>query len=668
MNRCIALGLLLLALLLSGCDRKKTQVDEALRTRLDSYAPSLVEVVASLPVQHDGRIKPFGTLAAFALYFTHGRRDLQFAWANANGGAAQAVTLSSTEWLLDIAMHQKQADAYPLFRVENRQVMDAIGYARDGGQRMDFDYISYADLLPCRDQLNEQAEGAGKHEGPEQSTLDRAILRLASQVRVYEELQGAFAPFALLFPLKGDALQKLYGKDHVSLVELLQKGNEFGAMVQQFAKSPADKAAGNVLEVGQWLASYGESQSEKIGFFPPKESLKAAEKWLTVGDLIRPAMQGRLPAEQMAMLESLDAACVGDPADSAPAWSLLHDRVVAAAALRGEQSRVAMEAGYYQWSLHYKALHIGFLPAFFCVLLLWLMPRSRVLWLFAFVLSAVGASFVIGDIVLRCLIRERPPITNLYDTFLFITSVGTVVALVTEVINRRRVALSIAPIFGSLLVMLARKFEVEDGQDTMKQLQAVLDSNYWLATHVTTINFGYAAGMIAALFGTAWLLMGALRICRNDEALHKSVVRMTYGATAFGLLLSVVGTILGGVWANDSWGRFWGWDTKENGALMICIAQAALLHARMSGMVRDFGFCVGAALTGCVVAFSWFHVNQLQVGLHNYGFSESTGQALAIYYASQLGLVLVGVVGRLLPVRAPTAAHGRMTQGALPTK
>ena len=104
--------------------------------------------------------------------------------------------------------------------------------------------------------------------------------------------------------------------------------------------------------------------------------------------------------------------------------------------------------------------------------------------------------------------------------------------------------------------------------------------------------------------------------------------------------------------ANDSWGRFWGWDTKENGALMICLAQTALLHARMSGMVRDLGFCVGASLTGCVVAFSWFHVNQLQVGLHNYGFSESTGKALAVYYSSQLGLIAVGFLGRLLAARA----------------
>jgi ABC-type transport system involved in cytochrome c biogenesis permease subunit len=165
---------------------------------------------------------------------------------------------------------------------------------------------------------------------------------------------------------------------------------------------------------------------------------------------------------------------------------------------------------------------------------------------------------------------------------------------------------------------------------------------------VTSINMGYAAGMFASFLGTTWLILNAIGFRRGDEAFHKSIVRATYGVTAFGLVFAVFGTIYGGVWANDSWGRFWGWDPKENGALMICIAQVALLHARMAGMVRDFGFCVAAALTGIVVAFSWFHVNLLGIGLHAYGFSSATKVALFRYYGVQLLLTTCGVVGVLL--------------------
>jgi len=250
--------------------------------------------------------------------------------------------------------------------------------------------------------------------------------------------------------------------------------------------------------------------------------------------------------------------------------------------------------------------------------------------------------------VLRCVIRGRPPILNLYDTFLFIAATGVLAALVTEWVTRRRIALSLAPIFGALLVMLARAFELEEGKDHLAPLLAVLDTNYYLATHVTAINMGYAAGMFAALLGTAWLVLQALGIRRNDTALHKSIVRATYGVTAFGLTFAVFGTIYGGVWANDSWGRFWGWDPKENGALLICLSQVALLHARMSGWVRDLGFCVWAALTGMVVAFSWFHVNLLEIGLHTYGFAGSTKSALFLYYGIQGGLVVLGAAGVLM--------------------
>ena len=129
---------------------------------------------------------------------------------------------------------------------------------------------------------------------------------------------------------------------------------------------------------------------------------------------------------------------------------------------------------------------------------------------------------------------------------------------------------------------------------------------------------------------------------------------MTYGVTCFGLAFAVVGTILGGVWANDSWGRFWGWDPKENGALMICLAQVSLLHARFSGLVRDFGFVVWSAVTGAVVVFSWFHVNLLGIGLHSYGFSSGLRDAVWTSYLVQAGFVVVGTIDVLLrpnPVR-----------------
>jgi len=332
----------------------------------------------------------------------------------------------------------------------------------------------------------------------------------------------------------------------------------------------------------------------------------------------------------------------------------LHD--ISGSALRrvDEYSKVELENYYLGASWHYRALH-WFLLALIVVALGWMAPKKKWLWAAGIVMTAIPLSFLVTDIVLRCVIRSRPPIVNLYDTFLFIAAVGVTAAIVAEVVVRRRFIIALAPVFGALLIALARAFEVEDGKDQMAPLQAVLDTNYYLATHVTSINIGYAAGMFASLVGTAWLLMQAFGIRRRDTVFHKSVVRATYGLVAFGLIFAVFGTIYGGVWANDSWGRFWGWDPKENGALLICIAQVSLLHARFCGWVKDLGFCIGAALTGIVVAFSWFHVNLLGIGLHSYGFASSTKTALFTYYGVELGLVAIGTIGVLLR-RAGAAA------------
>ena len=391
-----------------------------------------------------------------------------------------------------------------------------------------------------------------------------------------------------------------------------------------------------------------------VKFFPPAAAAAEAELWHSIPDMARLGLQGQLPESGAQMVSTLNAvALAGNHATREEALLRYQRQVVSAAEARGDYDNVALEAKYYAWTLSYKALH-WFLSGFFCVALGWLFVRARWISWLAAGFTAVGLGFLMGDITLRVLIRGYAPITNLYDTFLFIAMAGVAAALVTELFTKRRIALSVAPIMGALLIMLARAFEASDGVDTMKELPAVLRSNYWLATHVTAINTGYAAGMLGMLLANVWLIMRAFRLYQGNPALHKSVVRMVYGVTCFGLLFTVFGTIYGGVWANDSWGRFWGWDPKENGALLICLSQIALLHARMSGMVRDFGFCLWAGITGMWVAFSWFGVNVMGVGLHSYGFNSGIKQSLLMFYIAEGSILALGIVGHLLALRAAT--------------
>ena len=116
---------------------------------------------------------------------------------------------------------------------------------------------------------------------------------------------------------------------------------------------------------------------------------------------------------------------------------------------------------------------------------------------------------------------------------------------------------------------------------------------------------------------------------------------MVYGIICFATLFSFVGTILGGIWADQSWGRFWGWDPKENGALLIVLWNAVILHARWGGMIRERGLAILAAGGNIVTCWSWFGVNELGVGLHSYGFTE--GVLSTLCYVAVCHIVVITV-------------------------
>ncbi|MDB4722293.1 cytochrome c biogenesis protein CcsA, partial [Verrucomicrobiales bacterium] len=207
--------------------------------------------------------------------------------------------------------------------------------------------------------------------------------------------------------------------------------------------------------------------------------------------------------------------------------------------------------------------------------------------------------------------------------------------------DRKGIALACSIMIGIIGLFLAMRFEIKEARDTLKVLEAVLRSNFWLATHVIAINIGYAAAILGGVIAHLYIFSSFFNIGSKD--FRKSVTRMVYGVTCFGLLFALVGTVLGGVWANDSWGRFWGWDPKENGALMICIGALILLHARMGGYIKELGINVIAVLILMITVFSWWHVNQLETGLHSYGFTSGIMFWLFIVYAIESAVMTIGI-------------------------
>lgn len=268
---------------------------------------------------------------------------------------------------------------------------------------------------------------------------------------------------------------------------------------------------------------------------------------------------------------------------------------------------------------------------------------SLSLMLLAFVLHTVA-------LILRMWISGRPPVTNLYSSAIFIGWGIVLGSFFIELLLKHGIGNLIGASVGSATLMIASYLALDEG-DTLGVMQAVLDTTFWLATHVVCITLGYVATMLAGFMAIAYCVMAVfngraagIRLADKPTEEYRLFGKMVYGVICFAIFFSLVGTVLGGLWADDSWGRFWGWDPKENGAMMIVLWNAFILHARWGKLVRDFGTAVLAIIGNIVTAWSWFGVNQLQAGLHSYGFTEGRLAAMLLFMVSQLALVLAFVL------------------------
>jgi cytochrome c-type biogenesis protein CcsB len=249
-----------------------------------------------------------------------------------------------------------------------------------------------------------------------------------------------------------------------------------------------------------------------------------------------------------------------------------------------------------------------------------------------------GVSFLMQTygFFLRCYIAGRPPVSNMYESVLWVSFGCMLFGLILELIYRKRVIALGSLIFATIALIIADSVtSVLDAG--INPLEPVLRSNYWLTIHVLTITLGYAAFSLSLVIGNLGIGQFAFAGRESKQMPLRQLAFYAYRAVQVGVILLAAGTILGGVWADYSWGRFWGWDPKETWALIALLGYVALIHARFRGMVGPFGF-----LAGCITAFlgvlmAWYGVNfVLGVGLHSYGFSSGGLSYVATYCTAQL--------------------------------
>jgi ABC-type transport system involved in cytochrome c biogenesis permease subunit len=254
---------------------------------------------------------------------------------------------------------------------------------------------------------------------------------------------------------------------------------------------------------------------------------------------------------------------------------------------------------------------------------------------FASLLAAMG---MMGyGMLLRIVISGRGPVTNMFETIVWASFVSACIAVTLGLVYRQRIIPTAAALVVALSTLLAHNMPADMGA-SISPLQPVLRSNYWLVVHVMTIVASYGAFMLAWMLGNVGLFLYILGVDRPQVI--KPMALFTYRSMQVGVLLLASGTILGGWWAAESWGRFWGWDPKEVWALIALLGYLAILHARIVGLVKLFGLLAGAVLGFLGVVMSWYGVNfLLGAGLHAYAFGD--GGRVYVIGAAILNIVYV---------------------------
>lgn len=565
-----------------------------------------LDAAGRIPVMHQGRVKPLDTVARSTLLMLSGKQQVRLE----SGDKQPAI-----EWLLDVACHSDEAGEPKVITIHDPDIKGLIDAAPD--QK----HFSAQALMPLREHILIQAQAAAELESPNRNAYQKAVLRLHEQLLAYRRLQNAFAP----------AGTHDFHEEVRQYHDLLQHAAD--------AEERPDEALIQLASLYERYQRFAEL-TDVLSVYPADGA-----DWSTAGDSLLNTLDqsGKLHPATLFFADLRDAYRQGD--------TTRFNQLVQTYRTSLPPSAVGMsniEAAFNRAGPFTRAMTI-YLVGFLLACASW-MKWPNILSTAALTTTFAAMLVHSTGLVLRMAIEGRPPVTNLYSSAVFVGFGAVILGLVLERFYRSGIGSASAAVIGFATLIVAHHLSL--GGDTMEPMRAVLDSNFWLATHVVIITLGYAGTFVAGLLAAIYLIRERLgNLSRSDS---RALNTMVYGVICFSLLFSFVGTILGGIWADQSWGRFWGWDPKENGALLIVIWNAVILHARWGGLAKARGIMQMAVFGNNITAFSWFGVNMMGVGLHAYGFMHKAMIWLIGFMGLNLVILALGWWPRLALARSKT--------------
>lgn len=690
--------------------------------------PYNLDAFARLPVLEGGRPKPLDSVARVNLRMISGREEYE----DESGKKQPAI-----RWYLDVLSAggieaRGAAWKHKVIRIDNETLLNELKLPVRDGLRYSLDELksSFNQIATAGDKAEKKVKAGGKLD-----TTEMKYEELVKRINTIFQLAAERGP--LLLPPQSE------GESWASLGELRRKARDaamtavqadIGITDEQFAKMSKD-------EQGRLGAAL-------------KVEMERREKAALAETPTAALWDRALTAYRESRSDEFNAALREYAAPTLTANEVARTRV---------ETTFNRFAPFYQCTGLYV---IGFVLAVigFVATVAERPHWARALRRSSTLVLALALVVHTAALLARMYMMDRAGVfvTNLYSSAVFIGWGCVSLCLVLELIFPLSIGNVVAAALGFATCVVAHNLATED---TLEMMQAVLDTNFWLATHVTSVTLGYTATFVAGFLGAVYILMKLGTVLRDGyaskgeptvgallafgtaalglavvpiffaafvkaalekfEVVHPAILdgafwlsaaalavyavvlitlrvsatgtdaqgrplqgqvpalaqpvealaltpesgkilgQMIYGVIAFATLLSFVGTVLGGIWADQSWGRFWGWDPKENGAVLIVLWNSLILHARWCGLVKDRGVAVLAVVGNAITAWSWFGTNQLGIGLHAYGFDSRLADGCFNFWMLQLALVVFGAV---IPRRFWLSATRRLAPVAPPTE
>ena len=616
-----------------------------------------------LPVLLNGRIQPFDSVARNSLLQIRSTGDVPLEEVPFWKFWHHPEKLKATAWLLELMTRPDVADTRPAFMIHHADLLGELKLQDKGIAKSALRYYTFNQLRPVLEEIEKQGQKASEIDAAKQTTFQKQVLKLANAVTLYQRLKVTLQPEGA-----DDFSQELaqFKKD-LPAAQVAAQASEKG---KDFDKDAITRMA-QPLEDFRLMSQYGYPL-----IAPPLTQAMGRDRWQNGGAALLDSVRNDAIHPAMVYYAAMAAAYAHNQPEE---FNRAIDDYQAWLAPRfGHEVGKARAEFYFndvKAFLHATIIYIAaFVLAGCAILAITLTPGlSEALRRSAFYLIILAGAVHTFGLIFRMALEGRPPVTNLYSSAIFIGWAAMIFGIIIERIYRVGLGSLVASLAGFITLLIAHNLAL--GGDTMEMLRAVLDTNFWLATHVVVVTLGYAATFFGGFLGILYIGLGlftpllsqklqpaeagtpgarprssvAKSAARSEKpasnvTFGKALSKMVYGVVCFATLFSFVGTVLGGIWADQSWGRFWGWDPKENGALLIVIWNAIILHARWGGLVRDRGIMNLAVFGNIVTSFSWFGVNMLGIGLHSYGFMDAAFKWLMFFIGSQLFVIALGLI------------------------